>query len=297
MSGAGDEELPRKIEEYRARERVYLAGLMEKEADMVRLRAMAADVLDAYGDRSRAAVRGALSFPTANMEVSVLRQKIRDRDQQIVELQEELEANRFDQHLPAGQALMRKCKALLTENRELGEEMGEDRLSEMRAAVQAEQRQNTQLYQKVNEAAEFCKELSDENLKLQGTIARLAGMLREATAEKSQLERERAEAKKRRKIERGAKAITAQMKAQASLAAGSERAQVAPADVLNLDDAEIRATAASSEVGAPEAPLMAEQQAAPEVAPRAAAGEKEKKKKDKKEKSRKRKLAGEPGDD
>lgn len=53
-------------------------------------------------------------------EVSVLRQKIRDRDQQIVELKEELEANRFDQHLPAGQALMRKCKALLTENRELG---------------------------------------------------------------------------------------------------------------------------------------------------------------------------------
>mmetsp|Transcript_102666 Transcript_102666/g.287730 ORF Transcript_102666/g.287730 Transcript_102666/m.287730 type:complete len:291 (-) Transcript_102666:125-997(-) len=290
MSGAGDEELPRKIEEYRARERVYLAGLMEKEADMVRLRAMAADVLDAYGDRSRAAVNGALSFPTANMEVSVLRQKIRDRDQQIVELKEELEANRFDQHLPAGQALMRKCKALLTENRELGEEMSEERLSEVRSALQGEQRQNAQLYQKVNEASDFCKELSDENVKLQGTIARVAGMLRESRADLDRLVKERAEAKKKRKIEKGAKAMAAQMKA--SLGGDAEP----PAD----------AAEAPIFVGSPDAAAEVEMpadqpvSAASDAVPRLVPAEKKEKKKDKKEKSKKRKaekITLEPNDD
>merc|ERR1719272_928396 len=103
MNGAtADGELHRKVEEYRARERIYTAGLIEQEAAINVLRRTASDVLGAYGDVSRAAVRGALVDPTANMEVLFLRQKAREKDQQISELREELEANRFDQHSPAG---------------------------------------------------------------------------------------------------------------------------------------------------------------------------------------------------
>ena len=38
-------------------------------------------------------------------------------------------------HLGGGQALMRKCKALLTENKELGEEMREDWASSTKPEV------------------------------------------------------------------------------------------------------------------------------------------------------------------
>lgn len=182
-SNAADGELQRKIDEYKARERVYLAGLLGQEAETGHLRQMAVDVLSTYGDVSKAAVRGALVYPTANMEVLLLRQKLCEKDKQINLLKEELEANRFDQRMPDGQALMRKCKALLTENRELGEEIREERIAELRAALQTEQRQNGQLYQKVQEASDFCKELSEENEKLQGTIARVAGRLRESRSE------------------------------------------------------------------------------------------------------------------
>merc|ERR1740121_361952 len=65
-SSIADGELQRKIEEYRARERIYLAGLLGQEAETGRLRQMAADVLSAYGDVSKAAVRGSLVYPTAN---------------------------------------------------------------------------------------------------------------------------------------------------------------------------------------------------------------------------------------
>merc|ERR1719272_2725467 len=155
MNGAtADGELQRKVEEYRARERIYLAGLIEQEAGINRLRQTASDVLGAYGDVSRAAVRGALVDPTANMEVLALRQKAVEKDRRIGELREELEANRFDQHSPAGQVLMRKCRALLEENKELGEQIREDRVAEIRTAVQAEQQKNAQLQQRCTESAE-----------------------------------------------------------------------------------------------------------------------------------------------
>merc|ERR1711972_642266 len=189
-------------EEYRARERIYLAGLIEQEAGINRLRRTSSDVLSAYGDFSRAAVRGALVDPTANMELLMLREKAREKDRQIIELREELEANRFDQHAPAGQALMRKCRALLEENKELGELIREDRIAELRAALKAEQRQNAQMQQKCAEASVFCKELTEENDKLLGTIAKVAGKLFEAQAEVEVVKKEKLEWKNKRKRER-----------------------------------------------------------------------------------------------
>uniref|UniRef100_A0A7S0FG30 Uncharacterized protein n=1 Tax=Pyrodinium bahamense TaxID=73915 RepID=A0A7S0FG30_9DINO len=220
-SSAADGELQRKIEEYKAREHIYLAGLIGQEAGMSHLRRMASDVLGAYGDISRAAVRGSLVDPTQNMEVLLLRQKALEKDQQISQLREELEANRFDQRVPSGQALMRKCKALLTENRELGDEIREERLAELSAAVQAEQRQNAHLFQKCREAIEFCTELSQENEKLQGTIAKVAGRLREARNELDGLRKERAEAKAKRKKEREQQKKAAEAAAAAQAVAGA----------------------------------------------------------------------------
>lgn len=197
-----DGELRRKIVDYQAREKVYLAGLVGQETEMNQLRQMAVDVLGAYGDVSRAAVRASLVDPALNMEVLLLRQKAREKDLQISALREELEANTFDQKSPAGVKLMNKCKALLEENRELGEQLREERVGELWQALQAEQARNTQLRQKCDEAAAFCQELSQENDTLQGTIAKVAGKLRESRAELDALRKERAEAKAKRKKER-----------------------------------------------------------------------------------------------
>lgn len=209
-TAAADAELHRKVEEYRARERIYLAGLIEQEAGINRLRRTASDVLGAYSDVSRAAVRGALVDPTANMEVLALRQKAVEKDRRISELREELEANRFDQHSPAGQVLMRKCRALLEENKELGEQIREDRVAELRTALQAEQQQNAQTQQRCTEASDFCKELTTENDTLLGTISKVAGKLFEVQAELEVVKKEKMEWKSKRKRERAdAKAAAA----------------------------------------------------------------------------------------
>jgi len=202
MNGSSNASFQRKIEEYQARERVYRAGLLEQEAEANQLRRMACDVVAAYGDVSRASVRGALFDPTQNMEVLLLRQQASEKDQQIRQLRDELEANRFDQQTPAGQALMRKCRTLLEENRELGEQIREERMAEFRACLQSEQRLTFELQEKLNESVDFMKELQLENEKLQGTMSRVAGRLREARAEILVVRKERAEMKTKRKRER-----------------------------------------------------------------------------------------------
>lgn len=249
MSGAADGELKRKVEDYKARERIYLAGLVGQEAEMNSLRRMASDVLGAYGDVSRAGVRGGLVDPTANMEVLLLRQKLREKEQQISQLREELQANRFDQRMPEGQAVMSKCKALLAENRELGDNIREDRLVELRAGLRSEKLQNEQLLHKLNEAASFCKELQQENDTLQGTISKVAFRLREARDELAVVSKTRAEVKAKKKKEKEQqKAAQEQLQATSptlqpppNFPSGSSRAEAPGAlDSLIGEDADER---------------------------------------------------------
>jgi len=231
-TAAADAELQRKVEEYRARERIYLAGLIEQEAGINCLRRTASDVLGAYGDVSRAAVRGALIDPTANMELLALRQKAAEKDRRISELREELAANKFDQTSSTGQVLMSKCRALLEENKELGEQVREERVAEIRTALQAEQQQSSQLTQKCIEASDFCKELTQENDKLLGTISKVAGKLFEVQAELEAAKKEKLEWKSKRKKERAdAKAAAAGDNAIDPLAAGGGEALMAMASI------------------------------------------------------------------
>jgi len=236
MALAADGE--RKVEDYRVREAIYTSSLVSQEHEMNQLRGIASDILGAYGDASQAALRGALGDATSNMEVLMLRQQARAQEQKITQLKDDLEANRFDQHSKPGQVLIQKCKALLSENRDLGDQIREERLAELRSTVQAEQRQNAELVKKCEEAAEFCKELSQENDKLQGTIAKVAGRLRQATAELEQVKKERAEAKAQRKKEKQQKAEMAAAAANAEQATGDLSAPAPGEAVEVLDDDE-----------------------------------------------------------
>uniref|UniRef100_A0A7S0ZU28 Uncharacterized protein n=1 Tax=Noctiluca scintillans TaxID=2966 RepID=A0A7S0ZU28_NOCSC len=229
MSGTADVELQRKVEEYQARERIYLAGLLEQDAEMNRLKRTTSDILGAYGDVSRAAIRGALFDPAVNMEVMLLRKKTREKDRQISELTDALDANHFDQKLPAGQALMRKCKRLLEENGQLGEQIREERVADLHAAFQADQALNAQLQQRCREAADFCKELVQENEQLQGTASRVAAKLQEARAEHDALRQERNELKLKRRRERDqAKAVMAAAETPVLLSPQASTVPVAP---------------------------------------------------------------------
>ncbi|CAE7639806.1 fl(2)d [Symbiodinium sp. CCMP2592] len=205
---------------------------------MSQLRGLASEILGAFGDQSLATKRGALADSTANMEVLMLRQQARAKEHRLNQLKDDVEveqlffkirmsANRFDQSNADGKALMQKCKALLSENRELGELMREaprvlgllvpgvrkpgelsekwERLADLRVALQNEQRKNAELQQKCEEpvwkkeAVEFCKELGQDSEKLQASMAKVAGDLLQAKNELEVLRRQRHEARVHRK--------------------------------------------------------------------------------------------------
>jgi len=304
----------RNVEEYRIRESIYHSGLVSQESEMTQLRGLTSEILGAYGDASRAALRGGLSDGASNMEVLMLRQLARAKEERITQLKEQIEANQFNQHLPAGLALMQKCKALLSENRELGDQIREERLADLRTALQSEQRTNSELLAKCVEAADFCKELTQENDKLQGTISKVAGRLRQARNEFEQLKRERHEAKAKRKKDKQIKAEMAQVAAAAAAATGNvgpgaevpaaapeEETPVpgpagasVPVEVLDDDDEEAETIPTSApmppqaEAAAPELlPPMPDEQQLPTAEPGEALGDapmKEHRKKDKKDK-------------
>ncbi|CAK9107218.1 unnamed protein product [Durusdinium trenchii] len=225
----------RKLEEYKARESIYISALVNQEAEMTRLRSLAAEIMGAYGNVSKAALRGALADATSNMEVLVLRQQARAKEQRVRQLKDDLEANRFDQSDPAGKALMQKCKALLAENRELGELMQQERLAELRTAFQNEQRKNAELQQKCTESADFCKELTQDNEKLQNNIAKVSGSLRQARAELETLKRQRQEVKAQRKQ---AKLLKQQAAALTNELSGAEIPADAAVEVVDDDEAD-----------------------------------------------------------
>ncbi|CAK9107143.1 unnamed protein product [Durusdinium trenchii] len=225
----------RKLEEYKARESIYISALVNQEAEMTRLRSLAAEIMGAYGNVSKAALRGALADATSNMGVLVLRQQARAKEQRVRQLKDDLEANRFDQSDPAGKALMQKCKALLAENRELGELMQQERLAELRTAFQNEQRKNAELQQKCTESADFCKELTQDNEKLQNNIAKVSGSLRQARAELETLKRQRQEVKAQRKQ---AKLLKQQAAALTNELSGAEIPADAAVEVVDDDEAD-----------------------------------------------------------
>eukprot|EP00928_Gymnodinium_smaydae_P076559 TRINITY_DN59598_c0_g1_i1.p1 TRINITY_DN59598_c0_g1~~TRINITY_DN59598_c0_g1_i1.p1 ORF type:complete len:297 (+),score=74.85 TRINITY_DN59598_c0_g1_i1:108-998(+) len=273
----------RSIEEYQLRERVYRAGLLEREAEVSRSRRMASDVGTAYGDVSRAALRASLADPAVNMEVLLLRQRALEKDRKIRQLREELEANRFDQQLPEGQALMRKCRALLEENHELGEQLREDRAGDLEAALTFERSRTAELVAKLKESTEFGKELQQENEKLQGTMSRVAGRLREARAEIRVITKERAEAKQARKR------LREQMKLETE-------APLAPETSDNLASAAVAPVLVPTHAPAPlpavPEPVSNTVASPPEAAPAIKAEKEKKSKKRKKEdKSEKQKVS------
>eukprot|EP00747_Dinoflagellata_sp_TGD_P165606 gnl/TRDRNA2_/TRDRNA2_187103_c0_seq1.p1 gnl/TRDRNA2_/TRDRNA2_187103_c0~~gnl/TRDRNA2_/TRDRNA2_187103_c0_seq1.p1 ORF type:complete len:360 (-),score=100.85 gnl/TRDRNA2_/TRDRNA2_187103_c0_seq1:101-1072(-) len=253
MGDAADGELKGKIDEYRARERIYFAALIEQESEMNRLRRTSHDVNSSYGDVTRAAVRGAFVDTTSNMEVLLLREKAREKDRQITRLRDELQANQFQQQAPAGQALVRKCKMLLEENRLLGEQMREDRVQELKAVLEAEQRENAKLQEQCLEAAQFCKVLSEENEKLQSSVAKVAQKLRDAEVEVEEVRIVRNDARAKRKEE---KRIQKMQTVQAAAAANTAAMAAAAAAAAKVSDEEVVAVPALEPVVAPPVPPL-----------------------------------------
>merc|ERR1711920_416917 len=101
-----------------------------------------------FEDTQKDSLRGANVDPAVNIEIAMLRQRLREKDQEIARLKEESHNAQFQPNSIQGQKLLQKCAHLLEENSELGRQLGEERIQVLRIQLTAERTKRVQLKQR-----------------------------------------------------------------------------------------------------------------------------------------------------
>eukprot|EP00443_Scrippsiella_acuminata_P059091 CAMPEP_0115397976 /NCGR_PEP_ID=MMETSP0271-20121206/14084_1 /TAXON_ID=71861 /ORGANISM="Scrippsiella trochoidea, Strain CCMP3099" /LENGTH=275 /DNA_ID=CAMNT_0002821745 /DNA_START=30 /DNA_END=857 /DNA_ORIENTATION=+ len=213
---AGESDLTERIMEYQRREYALLSRMAQREREMRRLRQQANEAVDAFEDTQKDSLRGAFVDPVVNIEIAMLRQQMRDKDQEIARLKEEAHKAQFQPNSIQGQKLIQKCTHLLDENAELGRQLGEERMQVLRIQLTAERTRRVQLKQRIADFDRHAEQIDAENEKMQKKITELGQNLKVTRAEidqhKKDIEdfrsgtgkRKRTDAEKQEKAQRAA---------------------------------------------------------------------------------------------
>ena len=118
-----------------------------------------------------------------NIEIAMLRQKLREKDQEIAKLKEESHSAQFVPASIQGQKLFQKCAHLLDENAELARTLGEEKIQILRIQMTAERRKRLQLRQRIAEFDQHAEIVDAENEQMQKKIADLGQTLKETRAQ------------------------------------------------------------------------------------------------------------------
>merc|ERR1712048_989114 len=149
---------------------------------------------------------GAYVDPAVNIEIAMLRQRIREKDQEIARLKEESHNAQFQPNSIQGQKLISKCTHLLEENSELGRQLGEEKMQVLRIQLTAERRKRIQLRQRIAGFDQLAEQVDAENERMQKKIADLGQDLKETRAEidqhKKDIEDFRSGAKRKKNIDK-----------------------------------------------------------------------------------------------
>mmetsp|Transcript_58983 Transcript_58983/g.132744 ORF Transcript_58983/g.132744 Transcript_58983/m.132744 type:complete len:231 (-) Transcript_58983:115-807(-) len=180
---AGESDLTEHIMEYQRREYALLSKMAQREREMRRLRQQAAEAVHSFEDTQKDSLRGAYVDATVNIEIAMLRQRLRDKDQEIARLKEESHNAQFQPNSIQGQKLMQKCAHLLEENSELARQLGEERMQVLRIALTAERKKRAQLKQRIAEFDRHAEQVDAENERMQRKITELGQQLKDHRAE------------------------------------------------------------------------------------------------------------------
>mmetsp|Transcript_10306 Transcript_10306/g.23265 ORF Transcript_10306/g.23265 Transcript_10306/m.23265 type:complete len:239 (-) Transcript_10306:45-761(-) len=211
---AGEQDLPERIMEYQRREYALLSKMAQREREMRKLRQQAGEAVHGFEDTQKDSLRGAYVDPTVNIEIAMLRQRLKEKDQEIVRLKEESHGAQFNPASIQGQKLLQKCAHLLEENSELGRQLGEERMQVLRIQMTAERKKRVQLKRRLAEFDRHAEQVDAENERMQKKIAELWQNLKETKAEmerhKKDIEEFRSGTKRKKDPEKKEKAEKAE---------------------------------------------------------------------------------------
>ena len=167
-SGTGDEapaakilRLEGEVRALREREGALVMKLSMQEGEVHTLKSC---IQDLYKTKSRAegSLRKTLLDPTINMEVKLLKDQLREANDKLDTNQAELEAVKFDPKSNTGRKLVNKCKTLVRENEELGKQVSEGNIQQLRVERDLQKSEVVRLRKDLEEALMYNEDMDEE---------------------------------------------------------------------------------------------------------------------------------------
>lgn len=181
-AAAEDADLTEKIMEYQRREYALLSKMAQRDREMRILRQQASEAAHAFEDTRNDTLAGSHVDAVVNIELAMLRQQLKEKDQETARLKEEVHNAQFQPNTIQGKKLLNKCTNLLEENCELGRQLGEDRLQVLTIQLTAERQKRLQLKKRVAELDQYAEQVDAENERMQKKIADLGTNLKDTRA-------------------------------------------------------------------------------------------------------------------
>eukprot|EP00743_Colponemidia_sp_Colp-15_P009616 GILK01010519.1.p1 GENE.GILK01010519.1~~GILK01010519.1.p1 ORF type:complete len:197 (+),score=36.30 GILK01010519.1:38-592(+) len=113
-----------------------------------------------------------------NMEFKLMQEQIRERDEKIRKLEEDLEAVQFTPASVTGKKLVSKCRALQRENEELGRQISEGAVQKLQAEIALQKQYSNELRNNLKDSQELIEQLSEDVDDMQQTISALQAQLK-----------------------------------------------------------------------------------------------------------------------
>uniref|UniRef100_A0A7S0PXZ7 Uncharacterized protein n=1 Tax=Coccolithus braarudii TaxID=221442 RepID=A0A7S0PXZ7_9EUKA len=100
--------------------------------------------------------------PAMNIEITKLREQVKEAREREKDLQQQLEASQFQSSSIAGKKLMQKCKELQAENEQLGKEVSDGRIQKLRGEAALHKDYSQELRKSLCETREWVEQLLEE---------------------------------------------------------------------------------------------------------------------------------------
>lgn len=180
---SGEPDSTEKIMEHQRREYAMLSKIAQKEREMRRMCQESAEAFHAFDELRKDSLRGAYVDPAVNLEIGTLRQKLREKDQEIAKLKEDNQSAQFQPNSIQGKKLLDKCSHLQEENAEIARQLAEEKMQVLRIQLTAERQKRAQLRQRIAEFDKHAEQVDAENERMQKKIADLGQNLKETRTE------------------------------------------------------------------------------------------------------------------
>lgn len=203
-SADGEGDITERIMEFQRREYAMLSRLAQREREMTKLGQECAEAFYAFDDNRKDSLRGGYVDPAVNIEITLLRQRLREKDQEISQVREELQNAQFQPNSIQGKKLLDKCQHLMEENAEIARQLSEEKMQVLRIQLAAERRKRLQLRQRSAFLDRYAEQADQENEKMEKKITDLGQSLKETRAEIEKHKKEMEEGKSGKRKQREA---------------------------------------------------------------------------------------------